>query len=186
MLAGTGPPAAMQGSPTPPVAGYLFRHVGRVAHRQARHRHPSDPRGQAGRDRVHIGGGTETFLACADTDLPEQQEVPVIGQRSARTVEITPFSTPGPLRPTGRQPQGRWQKARSSVSLPRWFRCLRSMTVNQSGRPQRTRRPAASGQGRSGAQPGRTRRCSAPCGRPSRMGGGKLRVETRAKESQGG
>ena len=40
---------------------------------------------------VHIRGGTETYIAYADTDLPEQAEVLVIAQRSARTVEVTPF-----------------------------------------------------------------------------------------------
>jgi membrane protein implicated in regulation of membrane protease activity len=42
---------------------------------------------------VHIRGGTETYMAYADTDLPVQTEVLVIGQRSARTVEVTPFTS---------------------------------------------------------------------------------------------
>jgi hypothetical protein len=31
-------------------------------------------------------------MAYSDTDLPEQAEVLVIGQRAARTVEVTPFT----------------------------------------------------------------------------------------------
>ena len=47
--------------------------------------------GKPGEVVVHIRGGTETYMAYSDTDLPEQAEVLVIGQRSARTVEVTPF-----------------------------------------------------------------------------------------------
>ena len=47
--------------------------------------------GKPGEVVVHIRGGTETYMAYADTDLPEQAEVLVIAQRSARTVEVTPF-----------------------------------------------------------------------------------------------
>jgi membrane protein implicated in regulation of membrane protease activity len=47
--------------------------------------------GKPGEVVVHIRGGTETYMAYSDTDLPEQTEVLVIGQRSARTVEVTPF-----------------------------------------------------------------------------------------------
>jgi membrane protein implicated in regulation of membrane protease activity len=49
--------------------------------------------GKPGEVVVHIRGGTETYMAYSDTDLPEQAEVVVIGQRSARTVEVTPFNT---------------------------------------------------------------------------------------------
>jgi membrane protein implicated in regulation of membrane protease activity len=49
--------------------------------------------GRPGEIVVHIRGGTETFIAYADTDVAEQEEVLVIGQRSARTVEVTPFSS---------------------------------------------------------------------------------------------
>jgi membrane protein implicated in regulation of membrane protease activity len=47
--------------------------------------------GRAGEVVVHIRGGTETYMAYADTDLPVATEVVVIAQRSARTVEVTPF-----------------------------------------------------------------------------------------------
>lgn len=47
--------------------------------------------GKPGEVVVHIRGGTETYMAYADTDVPEQAEVLVIAQRSARTVEVTPF-----------------------------------------------------------------------------------------------
>jgi hypothetical protein len=52
--------------------------------------HPISP-GKPGEIVVRIRGGTETFMAYADMDLPEQTEVLVIGQRSARTVEVTRF-----------------------------------------------------------------------------------------------
>jgi membrane protein implicated in regulation of membrane protease activity len=48
--------------------------------------------GKPGEVVVHIRGGTETYMAYSDTDLPEQAEVVVIAQRSARTVEVTPFN----------------------------------------------------------------------------------------------
>jgi len=48
--------------------------------------------GRAGEIVVHIRGGTETYMAYADEELPEQAEVLVIGKRSARTVEVTPFT----------------------------------------------------------------------------------------------
>jgi membrane protein implicated in regulation of membrane protease activity len=47
--------------------------------------------GKPGEVVVHIRGGTETYMAYSDTDLPEQAEVLIIGQRTARTVEVTPF-----------------------------------------------------------------------------------------------
>jgi membrane protein implicated in regulation of membrane protease activity len=49
--------------------------------------------GKPGEIVVHIRGGTETYMAYSDTDLPEQSEVLVIAQRSARTVEVTPFTS---------------------------------------------------------------------------------------------
>jgi membrane protein implicated in regulation of membrane protease activity len=54
--------------------------------------HPIAP-GRPGEVVVHIRGGTETYMAYADTDLPAATEVLVIGQRSARTVEVTPFTS---------------------------------------------------------------------------------------------
>jgi hypothetical protein len=47
--------------------------------------------GRPGEIVVHIRGGTETYMAYSDTDVPEQSEVLVIAKRSARTVEVTPF-----------------------------------------------------------------------------------------------
>jgi hypothetical protein len=47
--------------------------------------------GKPGEIVVHIRGGTETYMAYSDSDVPEQAEVLVIGKRSARTVEVTPF-----------------------------------------------------------------------------------------------
>jgi membrane protein implicated in regulation of membrane protease activity len=49
--------------------------------------------GKPGEVVVHIRGGTETYMAYSDTDLPEQAEVLVVGKRSARTVEVTPFDS---------------------------------------------------------------------------------------------
>jgi membrane protein implicated in regulation of membrane protease activity len=49
--------------------------------------------GKPGEIIVHIRGGTETYIAYADVDLPRHTEVLVIGQRSARTVEVTPFTS---------------------------------------------------------------------------------------------
>ncbi len=48
--------------------------------------------GKPGEVVVHIRGGTEVFVAYSTSDLPEQSEVLVINQRSARTVEVVPFS----------------------------------------------------------------------------------------------
>jgi membrane protein implicated in regulation of membrane protease activity len=48
--------------------------------------------GRAGEIVVHIRGGTETYMAYSDDELAEQTEVLVIGKRSARTVEVTPFT----------------------------------------------------------------------------------------------
>lgn len=49
--------------------------------------------GRPGEVVVHIRGGTETYMAYADTDLAVSTEVLVIAQRSARTVEVTPFTS---------------------------------------------------------------------------------------------
>jgi membrane protein implicated in regulation of membrane protease activity len=49
--------------------------------------------GKPGEIVVHIRGGTETYMAYADTDVPAQAEVLVIARRSARTVEVTPFTS---------------------------------------------------------------------------------------------
>jgi membrane protein implicated in regulation of membrane protease activity len=40
---------------------------------------------------VHIRGGTEIYVAYCEEDVPEQASVLVVAQRSARTVEVTPF-----------------------------------------------------------------------------------------------
>jgi membrane protein implicated in regulation of membrane protease activity len=48
--------------------------------------------GKPGEVVVHIRGGTEIYVAYSDTDLPEQAEVLVINKRSARTVEVVPFT----------------------------------------------------------------------------------------------
>jgi membrane protein implicated in regulation of membrane protease activity len=47
--------------------------------------------GKPGEVVVRIRGGTETYIAYSDTDLPAQTEVLVIAQRTARTIEVTPF-----------------------------------------------------------------------------------------------
>ena len=62
-----------------PVVGKL----GRVTH-------PIRP-GNAGEIVIHIRGGTETYMAVADTSIEINDEVLVIALRSARTVEVTPF-----------------------------------------------------------------------------------------------
>ena len=63
-----------------PVVGKL----GTVTHRIAP--------GRAGEVVIHIRGGTETYMAYSETELAEQTEVLVIAKRSARTVEVTPFT----------------------------------------------------------------------------------------------
>jgi hypothetical protein len=57
--------------------------IGRVTHQISN--------GKAGEIVVLIRGGTETYMAYSDSDVPVQTEVLVVGQRSARTVEVTPF-----------------------------------------------------------------------------------------------
>jgi membrane protein implicated in regulation of membrane protease activity len=54
--------------------------------------HPVSP-DKPGEVVVHIRGGTETYMAYSDTDVPEQAKVLIVGQLSARTVEVTPFIT---------------------------------------------------------------------------------------------
>lgn len=48
--------------------------------------------GKPGEVIVRVRGGTEIFMAYSDADLPAQAEVLIIGQRSARIVEVTPFT----------------------------------------------------------------------------------------------
>lgn len=48
--------------------------------------------GKPGEVVVHIRGGTETYMAFCDADIPAQTQVIVIGRLSARTVEVTPFN----------------------------------------------------------------------------------------------
>ena len=52
--------------------------------------HPVAP-DKAGEITVHIRGGTEVYMAVADTELPKGTQVLVIGHVSARTVSVTPF-----------------------------------------------------------------------------------------------
>lgn len=47
--------------------------------------------GRPGEIVVHIRGGTETYMAYSDEDLPEKSEVLVVAKRSNRTVEVTAF-----------------------------------------------------------------------------------------------
>jgi membrane protein implicated in regulation of membrane protease activity len=47
---------------------------------------------------IHIRGGTEVYMATSDVELPKGAEVLVIGQTSARTVTVTPFTDPIPPR----------------------------------------------------------------------------------------
>ena len=56
--------------------------------------HPIRP-GRPGEVVLHIRGGTETYMAVSDTELPRNAEVLVIGHVSARTVQVTPY--PGGL-----------------------------------------------------------------------------------------
>jgi hypothetical protein len=42
---------------------------------------------------VHIRGGTEVYMAVSDRRLERNAEVLVIGKKSARTVEVTPFTS---------------------------------------------------------------------------------------------
>ncbi|HMC38085.1 MAG TPA: hypothetical protein VKI19_00390 [Acidimicrobiales bacterium] len=72
-----------------PVIGKL----GRVTH-------PIRP-GHPGEVVLHIRGGTEIYMAVADTELPRDTEVLVIGHVSARTLQVTAFAG-GSFETTGR------------------------------------------------------------------------------------
>ena len=54
--------------------------------------HPIRPE-RPGEVVLHIRGGTETYMAVSDTEVDKGAEVLVIGKRSARTLEVTPFSS---------------------------------------------------------------------------------------------
>lgn len=62
-----------------------------VVGKLARVTHPIGP-GRPGEVVMRIRGGTEVYMAVSDEELPLNTEVVVIGQLSARTVEVTPFS----------------------------------------------------------------------------------------------
>lgn len=53
--------------------------------------HPIGP-GFTGEVVVHIRGGTETYMAVADSDLARNAEVLVVAHISARTVQVIPFN----------------------------------------------------------------------------------------------
>jgi hypothetical protein len=61
-----------------------------VVGKLARVTHPIAP-DRPGEVVLHIRGGTEVYLAVSDTELPRHAEVLVVGQVSARTVQVTPF-----------------------------------------------------------------------------------------------
>jgi len=61
-----------------------------VVGKLARVTHPIAP-GRVGEVVVHIRGGTEVYMAVADEELQTNDEVLVVGQKSARTVEVTAF-----------------------------------------------------------------------------------------------
>ena len=63
-----------------------------VVGKLARVTHPIGP-DQPGEVVLHIRGGTEVYMAVADADLPRNTEVLVVGHVSARTVEVTPFTS---------------------------------------------------------------------------------------------
>jgi hypothetical protein len=63
-----------------PVVGKL----GRVTH-------PIGP-GSTGEVVLRIRGGTETYMAVSDSVLDRNSEVLVVGQVSARTVQVIPFT----------------------------------------------------------------------------------------------
>ena len=52
--------------------------------------HPIQP-DRPGEVVLHIRGGTETYMAVSDSDLPRNAQVLVIGHVSARTLQVTPF-----------------------------------------------------------------------------------------------
>lgn len=47
--------------------------------------------GRVGEVVVHIRGGTEVYMAVADEEFQPNEEVLVVGQKSARTVEVAAF-----------------------------------------------------------------------------------------------
>jgi hypothetical protein len=48
--------------------------------------------GKTGEITVHIRGGTETYMAVSDSEVELHEQVLVVGKRSARTVDVTPFT----------------------------------------------------------------------------------------------
>lgn len=52
--------------------------------------HPIQP-DRPGEVVLHIRGGTETYIAVSDTEVPRNAQVLVIAHVSARTVQVTPF-----------------------------------------------------------------------------------------------
>ncbi len=54
--------------------------------------HPIRP-DRTGEVVVRIRGGTETYMAVSDTELARNAEVLVIAHISARTVQVTPFTS---------------------------------------------------------------------------------------------
>jgi membrane protein implicated in regulation of membrane protease activity len=53
--------------------------------------HPIGP-GRVGEVVIHIRGGTEVYMAVSEEELEPSDQVLVVGQRSARTVEVTAFA----------------------------------------------------------------------------------------------
>ncbi len=49
------------------------------------------PEGGPGEVVVSIRGGTERFAAWCETPVPKHTPVVIIGERSARSVDVTPF-----------------------------------------------------------------------------------------------
>jgi hypothetical protein len=47
--------------------------------------------GRVGEVVVHIRGGTEVYMAVSDEEFEPSDQVLIVGQRSARTVEVTAF-----------------------------------------------------------------------------------------------
>jgi len=62
-----------------------------VVGKLARVTHPIGPE-RPGEVVLHIRGGTEVYMAVADTELARHTEVLVVGQVSARTVQVTAFT----------------------------------------------------------------------------------------------
>jgi hypothetical protein len=49
------------------------------------------PAGRPGEVVVAIRGGSERFAAWCETPVPKHSTVVIIGERSARSVDVTPF-----------------------------------------------------------------------------------------------